>query len=488
MTKIYYSGGGARIIQGNCLDVMRQLPEASIDSIVCDPPYGLSNVSADAVSETIVQWASGNREYVPSSKRGFMGKAWDAFVPPPAVWDECFRVLKPGGHLLCFAGSRTQDLMGISIRFAGFDIRDNIAWMYGTGFPKSLDLSRAIDKFKGAEREKVRIDSSVVRNPTSIGAGRDGMEGATRPWIQQALEVGYHEKDGDEPVTDEAKQWSGWGTALKPGFEPVVVAQKPFKGTFAANVLEHGVGGLNVDATRIGTAEMKKTRSSGVIISENSSMSGANTGRLDAGTATGRHPANVVLDEEMADALDQQSGIKKSPKSRPRSPDGPAQATWSLGREGGTQVGHGDEGGASRFFHVTGREGEESADRRYEEGSTTFAPTPGARREQAEGASEYFHTAVEDLEERFKYVPKPASSERPEVDGVKHPTVKPLSLMRWLVKLVTPPGGIVFDPFAGSGTTLEAALLEGFRTVGVEMTEEYLPLIKQRIERVLDER
>ena len=393
---------GAVVRLGDCLEVLRAMPDNSVDSIVTDPPYGLSNVKPERITEAITAWATGDRERVPDG-RGFMGKAWDSFVPPPAVWDECLRVLKPGGHLVAFAGSRTHDLMGLSIRMAGFEIRDGLAWLYGTGFPKSMDVGKAIDKALGAERELVRVPAAEVRNPKATGGGRDGTAGGTRPWIEEAMLRGYHEKAGDTPATPEAEQWEGWGTALKPAFEPVVLARKPLEGTVAANVLKWGTGALNIDGCRIGTSGGGNSCPGGDLckcVTDGTSYSQTKHPVRREGEF-GRWPANVVLDEHQAAALDEQSGASN------------------------------DAGGASRFF----------------------------------------------------YCSKASSKERPEVDGVKHPTVKPLALMRWLVRLVTPPGGTVFDPFAGSGTTIEAAILEGFDAVGVEMEPSYLPLIERRLER-----
>lgn len=403
---------------GDCLDVLRELPDASVDSVVTDPPYGLSDHAPAIVVKALMAWASGDRGHVPDG-RGFMGRDWDKFVPPPAVFDEALRVLKPGGHLLCFAGSRTMDLMTTSIRFAGFEVRDSIAWIYGSGFPKSLDVSKAIDKAAGAEREDVYEDKPGVTDNTAYGSG---------------LGVGLIER---RPATPAAEQWQGWGTALKPAFEPVVVARKPLTGTVAANVLEHGTGALNIDACRIEggerphiVADYKPT--------ENSAYEGRMDGSLQGGsrnagsTTSGRWPANVVLDESQAAALDEQTGVSTSP-SGPVKQGGmqgydPSENAGVRARDG-FGVGYGDSGGASRFF----------------------------------------------------YVAKAPKKERPVVDGVAHPTVKPLALMRWLVRLVTPPGGTVLEPFAGSGTTVQACVEEGFRCIAIERSDEYLPLIAHRL-------
>ena len=409
------------LLRGDCLVELRRIPDNSVDAVVTDPPYGLANTDPTHVVEALTRWAQGDRDFIPSG-RGFMGKEWDAFVPPPAVWDECARILKPGGHLLAFAGSRTFDLMTLSIRFAGFEIRDSIAWLYGSGFPKSMDVSKAIDKAAGAERE-------VVGRRKGAG-GMDAMN-----YSQGKRAVNYSEgRDGFDltaPATDAAREWEGWGTALKPAFEPVVVARKPLIGTVAANVLAHGTGALNIDATRIG--DEVRINPPG---STNPRTAMDDGWRTDAAprAAVGRWPANVALDESQAAALDAQSGTLTSGANPSRRGSDKFRTAYGdfAGHEVETPRRGVDKGGASRFF----------------------------------------------------YVAKAPKSERPVVDGTAHATVKPLAIMRWLIRLVTPPGGCVVDPFAGSGTTLEAAYLEGFEAIGCEMTPEYWPLVAARIERV----
>ena len=379
-----------KLYHGDCLEELKKIPDNSVDSIVTDPPYGLSNTKPAQVADVLRSWISGDTNVVPAKRGGFMGKDWDSFVPPPAVWEECYRVLKPGGHMAVFAGTRTQDLMGLSIRLAGFEIREQLNWIYGTGFPKSMDVSKAIDKAAGAERE-------VLSERPAYGIGGKGIlnghsEGATAKVTA--------------PATDEAKKWEGWGTALKPATEPIVLARKPLEGTVANNVLTHGTGGLNIDACRVGDDVRPKGASTGEVLSENSSMSGPNTARTVVGTVTGRFPANVLLDEHAAEAMDEQNGT-------------------------------------SSFFPV------------------------------------------------FKYQAKAPKKERPVIekeDGTKvqHPTVKPVALMEWLVTLVTPPNGVVLDPFAGSGTTLQAALNEGFDPIGVEQDVDYIQLINKRLDTTIE--
>jgi len=221
------------LMLGDCLEMMGEIEDGSVDSIVCDPPYGLSK--EPDMAEVLRRWLAGD-DYMHKGK-GFMGKSWDSFVPGPSVWRECLRVLKPGGHLVAFFGTRTYDMGTLAIRLAGFEVRDQLAWVYGSGFPKSLDVSKAIDKAAG-----VSFGSKPASGVGFMGA--DG-PGGYNPTKNQLYRVGES--------TDAARQWEGWGTALKPAWEPICLARKPLIGTVAANVLEHGTGALNIDGCRVPT-------------------------------------------------------------------------------------------------------------------------------------------------------------------------------------------------------------------------------------------
>ena len=388
------------ILHGKNLDILPTLPDNSVDSIVTDPPYEL----------------------------GFMGKGWDSsgIAYSVELWTECLRVLKPGGHLLSFGGTRTFHRVAVAIEDAGFEIRDNIAWLYGSGFPKSLDVSKAIDKAAGAEREVVGLKPDWVKSRSAeIKRFKEGepsiMNQRNRnlapEFYKTEASAGYNNPDkGAEitaPATDEAQQWNGWGTALKPAHEPIIVARKPLIGTVAHNVLTHGTGALNIDGSRIGTEVRTDT------IKENGF--GPNfmddnwkpSGKTYEKTVQGRWPANIILDEHTAGLLDEQSD-------------------------------------ASRFFYVA----------------------KASKRDRNEG--------LEGLEART------ASEMTGRKEGSArqnfHPTVKPTALMEYLVKLVTPPNGTVLDPFTGSGSTGKAAILNGFDFIGIEMTEDYLPIIQGRLE------
>ncbi len=374
--------------------MLRAMPDCSVDSIVTDPPYGLS----------------------------FMGKKWDYDVPSVEVWEECLRVLKPGGHLLAFAGTRTQHRMAVRIEDAGFEIRDMIAWVYGSGFPKSLDVSKAIDKAAGAEREVIGPSRANVRTDLKYGgndpADNHGRLGAvTHPPVTA-------------PATDAARQWAGWGTALKPALEPITVARKPLgEKTVAANVLEHGTGALNVDGCRVGTETITQ-RLATVVGGRSIGAKAVGVPQKATGETTqtiGRWPANLIHDgsEEVVGLFPQAGGgygVRGKGGQTYASGKGFANTLALTGQE----VGYGDSGSAARFFYC-------------------------------------------------------AKASKADREGSTHPTMKPTDLMRYLCRLVTPPEGIVLDPFTGSGSTGKAAILEGFRFIGIERDEEYMKIAEARI-------
>ena len=356
------------IIHGDSFEELKKLDDNSIDSLVTDPPYGLSSISATAFNECMIKWCTGDDSYIPSAK-GFMGKSWDSFVPPPALWKEVYRVLKPGAHGLVFAGSRTQDLMGLSLRLAGFEIRDCVTWLYGSGFPKSHDVSKAIDKLKGCDREQLATMYNYGKMQDNNSMGDYKGE--------------YHITT---PSSNEAKQWDGWGTALKPAYEPALLIRKPLKCSVAQNVLEHGTGAINIDGCRIDTNEvfvqgaLNKNKVYGKEIREGGKV-----------YDNGRFPSNVIIDDVASDMLKDQA----------------------------------------RFFYCS-------------------KASPSER-----------SAGLNDLN--------------------IHPTVKPIEIMRYLCRLITPPSGTVLEPFLGSGTTAIAALKEGFNIVGIEREAEYVEIAKARL-------
>lgn len=417
MNTPYYQDDSVRVFHGDCIEVLnydelgydyrlgygttRAFPDNSVDAVITDPPYEL----------------------------GFMGKQWDGsgIAFDVELWRECLRVLKPGGHLLAFGGSRTWHRMACAIEDAGFELRDSIAWLYGSGFPKSLDVSKAIDKAAGAERTEGAREWPGGQRRAGVMGENLGTQTLTK---------------FDTPATDAAKRWEGWGTALKPSFEPIIVARKPLSGTVAANVLEHGTGALNIDACRVdlqgeswaGNSENAHTDYSGKVYGTFAQQ------YAKPSNPAGRWPTNVVLDEHQAAELDAQSGTLKSGANPTRRGSDKFRNTYGDFAGQTECVAHrgDDEGGASRFFPV------------------------------------------------FRYEAKASTEERPVVDGVSHPTVKPLDLMRWLVRLVTPPGGLVLEPFAGSGTTAEACIHEHMRCIAIEREDDYLPLIMARLTKPIE--
>ena len=423
--KPYYEDDQTTIYNGDCREILQTLPDDSVDAVVTDPPYGLA----------------------------FMGKRWDYDVPDVEVWAECLRILKPGGHLLAFAGTRTQHRMAVRIEDAGFEIRDMIAWVYGSGFPKSLDVSKAIDGSDAAKAQQKRryrftewvrgqgVTSAAIDAATNTNMGGHYTTAASQPaimtrehleqcrhlfshvpeWVEQECDkrsvesenmkrrevVGQTRRgnsvntdfmsgnnDITAPATESAKQWSGWGTALTPALEPITVARKPLCGTVAENVLQYGTGGINVDGCRVGTEVLPEATAGQAKIGT------FKRGVMVTPERTGRWPANLIHD-----GSDEVTGLFPS------------------------------------------EDGEKS-------------------------------------EARFFYTAKADKSDRGH--GNNHPTVKPQALMRYLVRLVCPPGGVVLDPFGGSGTTAAAARLEQCRSVLCELSAEYCDIAVERLrQRVL---
>lgn len=378
-----------QIFNLDCRDVMSlYLEDNSVDAIVTDPPYGLS----------------------------FMGKDWDHGVPGIEFWKEMLRVLKPGGHLLSFGGSRTYHRMASAVEDAGFEIRDQIMWVYGSGFPKSLDVSKALDNASGAEREVIGV------------AGKSGI---TRSCMAGNFTGGEYMKTAPatDAATDAARQWQGWGTALKPAHEPLVLARKPLIGTVAANVLAHGTGGLNIDGCRVETTDDLNggaySNGSKDLSAASSYATGVNAGVFVQ--PSGRWPANLIHDgsDEVVSCF----------------PDAKGQQ--------GDLIGHSKKRGNDIY-------GE-------------FPPANDAiERVEAET------TAA-----RFFYAAKASKKDRD--DGNAHPTVKPTDLMAYLCRLVTPAGGVVLDPFMGSGSTGKAAIREGFRFIGAEREAAYYAIAEARL-------
>jgi hypothetical protein len=393
---------------------------------VTDPPYGLS----------------------------FMGKKWDYDVPGEDIWRECLRVLKPGGHLLSFAGTRTQHRMACAIEDAGFEIRDMIAWVYGSGFPKSLDVSKAIDKAAGAEREVVgsyRVGGTAAKGKHKGRVAADADEGTAAGC--------FRDLDITTPATPDALRWQGWGTALKPALEPITVARKPLIGTVAANVLKWGTGALNIDGCRV-PAE-KQTGWGGKGAGGNT-WDETNNGLGKDGAprpVDGRWPANIVhdgSDEVLAAFPVTASGTGAIRKSAP--------GQFGLGGDGKPNIEYGDSGSAARFFYCA-KASKKDRDEGLEGMDEKKMGFSNGAQLHGEGYDKGQDIGLNRVISRRNH----------------HPTVKPTDLMRYLCRLVTPPGGIVLDPFAGSGSTGKACALEGFRFIGIEREAEYCEIARARI-------
>ncbi len=378
--------GVTMIHNGDCLEILKTLPADSVESIVTDPPYGIS----------------------------FMNKGWDHKVPGVDVWRECLRVLKPGGYLLAFAGTRTQHRMCCNIEDAGFEIRDMLAWVYGSGFPKSHDISKALDRAAGAEREV------IGRKQAGIGTGK-----AYGKIVGTRMPVETNIVDITAPKTPEAKQWQGWGTALKPALEPITMARKPFKGTVANNVLTHGVGGVNVDGCRVRLEQ------------------GEDTKRVSGGHKTSYIGGEMVKNYDIRHQGNRDAGRFPS----------------NLIHDGNTDI---FPDGESRFFYCAKASKEDR-----DEGLGEFAI------KQTVGGGGTNNTE-DDVCGKYGSIKAPSKN--------YHPTVKPTNLMRYLVRMVTPPNGTVLDPFMGSGSTGKACKLEFFEFIGIELDADYCAIAQARID------
>ena len=399
------------LLHGDCLEQMKTLEDNSVDSIVSDPPYGIS----------------------------FMAKKWDYDVPSVEVWEEAMRVLKPGGHALIACGTRTQHRMVVNIEDAGFEIRDVVSWIYGSGFPKSLNISKAIDKAAGA------VGPIIGKNP----AFRENQLKHDAQW-----ETAMRPEHKHGPATESAKQWDGWGTALKPACEFFTLCRKPLsEKTIAANVLKWGTGGINIDGCRVGT-ETIKTCGGDKFPAVYGKYKTA-----EESTHQGRFPANLIHDgsQEVLELFPEtKSGGSKNSL---HSGNGNNTASeWTIGGE--TTTGFHDKGSAARFFYCAKAskkdrdEGLEGFDEKFKKGNGS-------------------HNGKEDTDELSARWQRMAKN--------THPTVKPTALMAYLCRLITPTGGIVLDPYMGSGSTGKAAVQEGFSFVGCELDKDYFDIATARV-------
>jgi DNA modification methylase len=422
------------IINGNSLEELKKFPDNYFHSVVTDPPYGLS----------------------------FMGKKWDYDVPSVELWQEVFRVLKEGGYLLSFAGTRTQHRMAVNIEDAGFEIRDMIAWVYGSGFPKSHNIGRAIAKKRG---EKVKGEFTTVRGRASVG-------------LKEPTPIKDRYKFRHKTKTE----WEGWGTALKPALEPITMARKPFKGTVANNVLTNGVGGINIDGCRVDVGDLEQEPNYRVNAKNHKRQQITDSRFLgdleqestkDEWTTKGRFPANFIHDgsDEVTDLFPDTSNSAR-PHSQGKSYDSILNANV-YGKYNPIEHNsmHNDKGSASRFFYCA-----KASKKDRNEGLEDFEEKPSY---MVENGSTGLNTENSDGANR-----KP----RTTTNQNNHPTVKPTDLMRYLVRLVTPKDGIVLDCFMGSGSTGKACALEGFEFVGIDLDKDYCKIAKARIDKAIEDK
>ena len=427
-----------KLLLGDCIDKLKELDDNSVDSIVTDPPYGLS----------------------------FMGKKWDYDVPSQEIFEECLRVLKPGGHLLSFAGSRTYHRMAVRVEDAGFEIRDQIMWIYGSGFPKSMNIGKAMDKVQGNERKVIgKQNYSIPKADNTIQASSYGISGGL-------LKDGKKAERLVPDITKGNSEWEGWGTALKPAHEPIVMARKPLsEKTVVDNVLEWGTGGINVEESRIPYKSKDDMEIRKNTHRETNKLGDGNFGggKYSQPVESGRFPSNIIFDEEAGKILDEQSGISKSTGGRSGNKEGVGQ-NGIYGQYSGEvrdeNPGLGDIGGASRFFYCP-----KTSKTDRNEGLEDFEikQTVGG----GGGIGDY-QDDVNSASGKFGSEKAPSKN--------NHPTVKPTDLMLYLIRLVTPKGGTTLDPFMGSGSTGKAATRGGFDFIGIEREKDYMEIAKTRIQ------
>lgn len=414
---IYYKDENYTLYEGKMEEVLKALEAESIDSIVTDPPYDLTSITKRFGSENASPCKEeGTDGSFARLSKGFMGKTWDGtgIAFKKETWEECWRVLKPGGYLLAFGGTRTYHRMAVAIEDAGFEIRDCIMWLYGSGFPKSHSVALDIDKKQGCGNRGHRIAVASRTHP----------DGTIEPNGELLEEY--------EPKTELGMKWKGWGTALKPAYEPIIVARKPLCGSVADNIMTYGVGAINIDECRVefkGDKWVQQKSGTTSIAYQSEETTTANG--LCVPNDLGRFPANIILTYDDND-FDEVCG------------------------------GLGDSGSASRYFYCA-----KASKKDRDEGLEDF--------EDVDGGSYNFRVdgSLDGLITIRKNI---------------HPTVKPTELMQYLVRLVTPEGGVVLDPFNGSGSTGKACMFENrerdskYYYIGIEMTEEYLPIAKARID------
>lgn len=452
--ELYSENNNYKLYHGNMLDMLEVIQPDSVDSIVTDPPYELN----------------------------FMNKGWDSsgIAFQKETWQKCYEVLKPGGYLLAFGGSRTFHRIACAIEDADFEIRDTIMWLYGSGFPKSMSLSKGLEA-------KEKLGNAGTRNKRKIEQACDTEEYTLKQTNNGAMgEIIETTRKEYIPNTDLAKQWNGWGTALKPSFEPIIVARKPFKGSLVDNVIEYSVGGINIDECRVGNEELHNSyagnKNSGFTSGDtrNEKGKGMFSGNKEGETiVNGRFPANTILTYDDTDFEEVCGGFPNT-KSTPRTPT--IGGTGGIGKATNFQRGSetsyfNDSGSASRYFYCA-----KASKKDRDEGCNDLQDTYNACSNQAIAEQKRGNNNFADENN--------STFNKVYVGKNTHPTVKPTELMQYLVRLVSPNGSTILDPFNGSGSTGKAVMYENYeknknyKYIGIELTEEYLPIAKARIEYV----
>lgn len=477
-----------RVLHGDCLEIMGRMRAESVDAIVTDPPYGLvaNKKGGSGVASVNLESPYGRaRIGTGNGPGGFMGMAWDGAVPGVPFWTEALRVAKPGAHLLAFGGTRTFHRLAVAIEDAGWEVRDNIGWAHQKHLfcqCEALPHHGAPAHHGGARRSFAYADrSGAPPEPRPDGQHADEPRTLAVEWVAQGGgawpccgrcgeplapplfqgPLAWNFGSGFPKSHNLSGAWEGWGTALKPAWEPIIVARKPLVGTVAANVLAHGTGALNIDGCRVASGEALVRPS---IVRDDNAVLGKGLGAGTQVEPSGRWPANVILDEEAAAILDGQTGTLTSGKVT-KTYEPTMEESVALGKKQRSLhpgAGFSDSGGASRFFYVA------KASRSEREAGLREAEVQRYG-EQGQGPDP----------KQTPRVVRPARN--------THPTVKPVAVMRWLCRLVTPPGGIVLDPFCGSGTTGVAAVREGFRFVGIEREAEYVEIARARVAHASEE-
>jgi DNA modification methylase len=501
------------VLNGNNIDLLKNYPDNYFDAVVTDPPYGLGK---EPNAESLMRdWL--DKGYHEVGGTGFMGKEWDAFIPQPIFWKEVFRVLKHGGHVVSFFGTRTYDWGVMAMRFAGFEVRDCIQWIYGSGFPKSHNIGKAIDKIEGNEREVVGEQIIPYKDKDrSVLQPKDG-------WNDNSLKTRFDLTKGNS-------EWEGWGSALKPANEPIVLARKPLENglSIAENVLKWGTGGINIDGCRVGTYDEISNHSRGAYSAISKGKYGDSKEQethQTEGQKLGRFPANLILThhpECECEGLKKVKGQIDKPTNRTK-----FDGTWNEGNTGlrnntnASREGYADENGKEtiedwdchedcpiRILDEQSGISKSSDAKRTRNTIGSFGMPDNSTPEYSDkgGASRFFYCAKASKSERNKGLE--GFEEKQTIGGggtyneeaagkygsIKaeaknfHPTVKPIKLMQYLARLITPPNGIVLDPFCGSGTTGIACKLEGFEFVGMEQDPEYTKIAQARIENYKEEK